>query len=479
MRLLFRRPDGCEMQFHLAKLSDFDLKKFTNLIVVNGGKIIENAAPNVLTFTNPVPNSNYGYVFDVKFIEDCIKYRTILDVDKYYVGDSRFYRGCPMSKSIMQSKSCLLNQLALYPSNEEIFVTTYEQICIEDSQFMEMEETNISPSTSLVTKNQLSKKTIRNNENDMNTNLEMNQDESKILRNIDENLIENSETSERENNKDDILNKNLETSQLENESIRNNEEDLNENLETNQSKNETMRNSKDNLNEIVNTNHIENETKMNIESDWSGNFESIPKKNDESFEMENRENKRIDNNEQNAKDNSLTNPKESESLTSSDSSINQENDDGEIKFIKNKPVLTRTRLDRIFDVPDLENFIENLTKDMRKDADGYPITNTRFLSRRELENLISIIIKTNAYQYINTKAYWRYVMDLKLVGQKRHYNSIRCHMSGKVLKKIEEYQMDDKVKNKFIKIREKLRKASEIRRQYKMKKYKNCDHLKK
>ncbi|XP_051166701.1 suppressor of Mek1-like [Leptopilina boulardi] len=470
MRLLFRRPDGCEMHFHLAKLSDFDMKKFTNLIVVNGGKIIENAAPNVLTFTNPVPNSNYGYVFDVKFIEDCIKYRTILDVDKYYVGDSRFYRGCPMSKSIMQSKSCLLNQLALYPSNEEIFITTYEQICIEDSQLMEMEETNISPSTSLVTKNQLSKKTIRNNENDMNTNLEINQDESKILRNIDENLIENSETSERENNKDDILNKNLETSQLENESIRNNEEDLNENLETNQSKNETMRNSKDNLNEIVDTNHIENETKMNVENDRSENFEAIPMENDESLEMENRENKRIDNNEQNAKDNSLTNPKESDSLTSSDSSINQENHDNKIKFIKKKPILTKTKLDHIFNVPDLKNFIENLTKDMRKDADGYPKTNTRAFSNSETRNLISIIIKTNAYQYINSDVYWKYVIKLKLVDRSRGYTSVRHHMSISILQNIEKFQLSDEIKNKFINIREQLKKESELRQQYSKKK---------
>lgn len=37
---------------------------------------------------------------------------------------------------------------------------------------------------------------------------------------------------------------------------------------------------------------------------------------------------------------------------------------------------TKAKLDHIFNVPDLKNFIENLTKDMRKDADGYPKTNT-------------------------------------------------------------------------------------------------------
>ncbi|XP_033217825.1 uncharacterized protein LOC117173394 isoform X2 [Belonocnema kinseyi] len=112
MGRLFESVNGTPLSFYLADLPTNHFEKYTFLIEAHGGIVEPIAKENVLTFTLQSRAYNFKFVFDVKFIEDCVDHKRILDINKYYVGDSRLQSSClcQFSKTFCGSTSCLLNR---------------------------------------------------------------------------------------------------------------------------------------------------------------------------------------------------------------------------------------------------------------------------------------------------------------------------------------------------------------------------------
>ncbi|XP_043483406.1 uncharacterized protein LOC122511903 [Leptopilina heterotoma] len=105
MSYLFVRPNGTPLQFHLTDLSDNLLIRYIFLIESNGGEVTLKPDELILTFTLSKFCYKYPIVYNIEFIDDCLTRNKLLDINEYYIGDTRHFNVCRMPEGVKEIKT--------------------------------------------------------------------------------------------------------------------------------------------------------------------------------------------------------------------------------------------------------------------------------------------------------------------------------------------------------------------------------------
>ncbi|XP_033217855.1 uncharacterized protein LOC117173412 [Belonocnema kinseyi] len=507
MGLLFKRVNGSPMEFHLENLPEEFFEKYSNLIRSNGGKVQTEPDKQVLTFTLPSRSYIYLFVFDVKFIEDCVQSKKILNVAKYFIGDTRLTPKCQMSIAPLGTDTCG----CCFFTREDLegaTVRRLENLSIEGAQGSVLKSNSppqqteelTSKENDLVSKDQQIPVIVATEVIEPNSIIS----ESRPFSRNSETSSSNAGTTVLLSDSSDSENEYKPRSRSESVNSRLSPESSIAATELNESKTSISKSRRSSTNsersgandetpasditdfEIPNSPGLSSKiSAVKLESEpmspplsrsESVNLKSLP----EAFVLL----RRLDELQSRYAEVFVkSEPLNVEGSSTSEFEPSDTENESDDSFSDSKPSTTKRvhkrglgkRLppESYQPTEELIKWAKEITKKRKKDQYGYPEADTKYYQRWEQQTMVDFLIKTNKINVSGGPYTWQLASNLKIFPKCRSYSSLKTEFRSNVLSNIESYNLSPEIEAEFLKTRPKIEEASKELKEWAKKVTKN------
>ncbi|XP_051160662.1 uncharacterized protein LOC127281159 isoform X6 [Leptopilina boulardi] len=395
MSLLLFRLNGIPMKFHLVDLSKELNIRYTSLIEKNGGEISVEPNEKIRTFTLPIFCHKYSFIFNIEYIDDCLKNNKILNIDDYYIGDTNVFAAC--TAIIMGRKICTCRKCG----NQHIKIVKQGNNLNEaPKKLVEVE------------------KIVFNSKNAINNEIQVSSVEENISRFSDDEEVSSvkkseiiiSDDNEEENSFEYKIESPTMIMETESESESEFEFDVNESeLECNIS---DYSNSDDPDYNVKRLPKKRKTLRPKVDNLKRTRYNRLPITNIVDINLQDTENE--------PSTSKIDNDSEDESDDSSEPTV------------------------------DLKEWAKKHVENVEKDKFGYPKKTHIGFSEEEDLLLIDLIVKTKSIYRTKGSLIWIYIKNLKIFPEDITDEIFKDHFRAKILPNIEKYNLNKKIEEKFI-----------------------------